>query len=421
MKLSVLSPDDGGGGIATFYAQFNSSNVDELKIEVISADPFRQRNLEFPVWQTLPFILQQMLAAAEAGFAEALVEPCGILEVCDWPLGFVPAVIGQRVPYIVQCHGSLGQLAEHDPQVGGELAETFVQLIEPLLLRSAHRIQTYSVANQRFWERTTGRRIDMIRPAFSLPILPSIESIDPVGRVFGRLQRWKGPHILCDALRLLEGLAPQVEWFGRAKPWASGEWPADRRLAAVFPDIWGVNLHHRPAIPREHVFTLQSSALFNVVPSTWDVFNFTAVESMAAARPTIVSTGAGASELIIDGENGFTFENGNAEALADVIDRVLSMSESRRREIGAEGRKTIQIELDPARIGEQRVAAYEEAIRSFHESPPEKPHEWLVRMLTPQPSAGPDYNSFLDPVPLRAMGKHIARRIVNKVRSITPR
>jgi hypothetical protein len=311
----------------------------------------------------------------------------------------------------------MGQIAEHDPQQGAELEQAFVQLFEPQLLRCAHRVQTYSIANQRFWERGTGRAVHMIRPAYLLPPLPNNLEVETSGRVFGRLQRWKGPHILCEALRLLGGRAPQIEWFGGVKPWASGEWPADRRLAADFPGVWSVSLHHRPAIPREQVFALQASALFNVVPSTWDVFNFTAVESMAAARPTIVSTGAGASELIIDGQNGFTFENGNPEALAAVIDRVLSMTESRRREIGAAGRMTIQVELDPARIGEQRAAAYEEAIRSFHDSPPQKPHEWLVRMLTPEPAAGPDFNPFLDPVPLRAMGKHMARRIANKFRS----
>lgn len=421
-KIAILLPDAGGGGIGTFYASYlREAIVADQESLAISADPFAFPNGGDRLnTACLPASLTNYLAVAQSAYDHARRAGADILETCDWPLGFVPAVVEQRMPYIVQCHGSLGQIAEHDPQVGGELAEAFVQLIEPLLLRSAHRIQTSTVANRRFWERATGRSVDMIRPAFSLPILPNVVSIDPIGRVFGRLQRWKGPHILCEALRLLEGRAPQIEWFGSVKPWASGDWPADRQLAADFPSVWGVSLHHRPAIRREQVFALQASALFNVVPSTWDVFNFTAVESMAAARPTIVSTGAGASELIIEGENGFTFENGNAEALADVIDRVLSMTESRRREIGAAGRKTIQVQLNPARIGEQRAAAYEEAIRSFHESPPQKPHEWLVRMLTPQPGARPDFNSFLDPVPLRAMGKHMARRIANKFRSMMP-
>ncbi|MGE3914217.1 MAG: glycosyltransferase [Hyphomicrobiaceae bacterium] len=133
------------------------------------------------------------------------------------------------------------------------------------------------------------------------------------------------------------------------------------------------------------------------------------------ARPTIVSTGAGASELIIEGENGFTFKNGDAEALAGVIDRVMSIPEARRREIGANGRETIRSELDPARIAEQRRAAYEEAISSFHSSPPQRPNEWLVNMLTPRPGPIRDFDALLSPVPLRAMGKHMAHRIRNKL------
>ncbi|MBY0227562.1 MAG: glycosyltransferase [Hyphomicrobium sp.] len=417
ISSTVLLPDLGSGGIHSFYAPSLAGNlIEALHPNAIDADPFTRTlddtNNHLPLF---PRTLSRYLAVANDAYVRGLAKGADILEVCDWPLGFVPAVLEQRIPYIVQCHGSMGQLAEHDPQQGADLEQALVQLIEPQLLRCAHRVQTYSRANQRFWEHVTGRAVDMIRPAFPLPQLPSDLAIENVGRVFGRLQRWKGPHILCEALRLLESRGPQIRWHGGVKPWASGEWPADRRLAVDFPGVWGVSLHHAPAIPREHVFALQATAMFNVVPSTWDVFNFTAVESMAAARPTIVSTGAGASELIIDGENGFTFEAGSAKALAAVIDRVLSMPERRRREIGAAGRETIRIDLDPARIAEQRLAAYDEAIRSFHASRPQKPNDWLIRMLKSEPNASCGFEALLDPVPLRAMGGHFARRVAKKL------
>lgn len=418
--ISVLffipEPLNASGGIATFY----SANVDNIcfRSSLIDANPFsfasthRRHGLS-----GLPPSLSHLIEVARNAFSRRFETEVDVIETCDWPLGFLPAVFGQSMPYIVQCHGSMGQIAAHDPQQGAELQEAFVQLIEPQLLRYAHRVQTYSLANKCFWEAATGRPVEMIRPAFALPPLPQDVEIDGVGRVFGRLQRWKGPHILCEALGHLGTRSPQIHWHGGVKPWASGDWPADRRLAADFPDVWNVSFHHRDAMSRDRVFALQASALFNVVPSTWDVFNFTAVESMAAARPTIVSTGAGASELIVDGENGFTFENGNSAALADVIERVVSMPEARRREIGNAGRETIQIELDPTRIAQQRLVAYREAIDSFHASPPPKPHEWLQRLLTPEPGANGNFNALLDPVPLRAMGKHMARRIASKLRT----
>lgn len=416
-RVAHVIPDPGGGGIYTFYtAGFGRSNAKQFCCVAIDANPFSMRRHDSSSsHNALPPSLSHYLAVAREAHARAVATGVDIIETCDWPLGFVPAVIEQRMPYIVQCHGSMGQIAGHDTQEGAELEEALVQLVEPQLLRYAHRMQTYSYANKRFWEEATGRSVEMIRPAFPLPPLPGNAGIDDVGRAFGRLQRWKGPHILCEAIRLLGSRAPQIHWYGGVKSWKSGDCPADRRLARDFPGVWGESFHHRNAIPRDEVFHLQASALFNVIPSTWDVFNFTAVESMAAARPTIVSTGAGASELIVDGENGFTFENENAQALAAVLDRVLSMPEARRREIGSAGRETIRVELDPVRIAEQRAAAYEEAILSFQAGPPKTPHDWLNSLLSSRPGENAGFGAFLSPVPLRAMARHMGQRMLVKL------
>lgn len=418
MKLAVLSPDDGGGGIATFYSEFSGFCSDSLTCNIISANPFQPSQTRRLVWRTLPLELQSMLRTAEASYASAASKGVAIIEVCDWPLNFVPAVLRQELPYVVQCHGSMGQIAEHDSQERSQLLEALVQLIEPQLLRTAHLVQTYSRANQKFWEQKTGRDVTLIRPPFkTLPIQGQV-TISDYGRAFGRLQRWKGPHVLCEALRLLGSKAVHVEWYGGVKPWGRDTEPANKRLSLDFPTVWESIFFHKPALPRRDVAALQQTALFNVVPSTWDVFNFTAVEAMAAARPTIVSTGAGASELVVDGENGFVFENGNSEALAMVIDRVLSMPERRRSEIGRAGRATIEMELEPRAIMRSRTEAYYAAVDKFEKSPPPKPDDWLVHLLSPRSDGIENFDALLDPVPLKAMGEHFVRRVIDKVRKI---
>ncbi|MGE3914218.1 MAG: hypothetical protein AB7F78_00855 [Hyphomicrobiaceae bacterium] len=287
ISLAILLPDSGGGGINTFYAPYLLGNKGAFQRSIaIDANPFaHQLDVDADHLPILPPPLNIYLAVARDAYARALESKADVLETCDWPLSFAPAVLEQRAPYIVQCHGSMGQIAEYDPQEGAGLLEAIVQLIEPQLLQCAHRIQTSTHANQSFWERTTGRSVQLIRPAFALPPLPSDLTVQPIGRAFGRLQRWKGPHILCEALVRLGKHAPQIDWHGGVKPWGSGDWPADRRIATDFPGVFGVSFHHRPAIPRDEVLKLQASALFNVIPSTWDVFNFTAVESMAARVP----------------------------------------------------------------------------------------------------------------------------------------
>lgn len=64
-----------------------------------------------------------------------------------------------------------------------------------------------------------------------------------------------------------------------------------------------------------------------VAPSIEDTFNLAVLEAMANYKPCIVSTNAGASEIIKDGENGFVFEiGGNSER--DLADKMILFMQS---------------------------------------------------------------------------------------------
>ena len=437
-RIVFIVPDCGEGGLFQFYNQLIPELAHRAEVHVIFASPYHSpqapsiagvkchflpaegaitasNQLAKGPLAIAPDIVRSLAVAHRAWKAALLLEP-DCVEMCDWPLSFVPAVLDQSVPYIIQCHGSMGQIAEHDPQPGQGLAPSILHLIEPQLISAAHCVQTYSESNAGFWANMARRPVPVIRPAFALPTLPrGSQEIADSAAVLGRLQRWKGPDILCDALRLLGSRAPDVDWYGGVKPWGGIGLTADRFLAEGYPDIWAHKFHHHAAVPRHAVVGIQARALFNIVPSTWDVFNFTAVEAMAAGRPTIVSTGAGASELIADGVNGFTFANQDPADLAAAIDRVLSLSDQQRRDIGMAGRETVRTELDPARIAEQRLVAYEEAIHSFKGSPPRKPGHWITNLLASPPPHLIDPSELLAAFPMRILGKHLGNRLARKI------
>ena len=418
-KIVFVSGDGGGGGIWRYSMETVEALSKVADVSFLIADPFAgQGNAKANCDSTLPVIprLSAMIETARFAWKEAEALEPDIVELGDWPLGFVPAVLKQTIPYIVQCHGSIGQIAEHDPLKELQFENSMAQLIEPALLAKAHRVQSLSRSNANFWSEMTGRPVQMIRPAFRLPDLPGdLGVVSEAAAVFGRLQRWKGPHILCEALRLLEGRAPLVDWYGGMKPWEAGHQSTGQFLAKAYPDVWGTKLRHYGTVPRPTVAQIQAKAVFNIVPSTWDVFNFTAVESMAAARPTFVSTGAGASELIVDGENGFLFANESPESLAAAIDQVMSMPEKRRREVGKAGRETVLVELDPAKIAAQRLAAYEEAIQSFAASPPPRPNTWLANFIDPALENRLEVEDLLELYPIRIIGRHLKDRTLRKL------
>ena len=151
-----------------------------------------------------------------------------------------------------------------------------------------------------------------------------------------------------------------------------------------------------------------------VVPSLWDTFNFTCVEAMGPATPVICSTGAGASELIQDGVNGFTFENGAANALARALERLLALDEDARRRLGEAGRQLVLRELHPEAICRRRLAANEE-VQRMGPRDPLPPDDWLRMACEPGQASESDSLDFLDHLPLRSLVGHGARRALRKL------
>jgi glycogen(starch) synthase len=60
-----------------------------------------------------------------------------------------------------------------------------------------------------------------------------------------------------------------------------------------------------------------------VIPSLYEPFGVVALEALAAGAPLIVARTGGLAELIVDTDAGLTFEPGNPEDLAHVVEMVL--------------------------------------------------------------------------------------------------
>ena len=85
------------------------------------------------------------------------------------------------------------------------------------------------------------------------------------------------------------------------------------------------------------------------IPSVCDGWASTVNEAMALGLPTIVSEGAGASELIIHNRNGLKVPSQDSDAIFDSLLKLLR-DENLRYRMGVEGRITIQRVLDRSQI-----------------------------------------------------------------------
>jgi len=393
-----------GGGISTAHG---------IETEILDSDLFAKYMQQFTRYQIAPK-LQRHLAAAWALREQARKGPTpDIVEATDWGLLFVPWMLRDGPPLVTTLHGSIGQIAHHDPLDGEQLADSVIQLIEMLGLSSIEGVQSYSTNNVQLWEQKLGRKVDLVRPVFCSHGVPAVNA-ERTGRglVVGRVQRWKGPHILCEAMQLLGEKAPDVDWIGRDVPIHNQGGSTARDLFRTWPDIWGRRIHHLPGESPEQIHLRQQTAGFVIVPSIWDVFNFTCIEAMAAGAAVVCSSGVGASDLIDNGVTGYISAATSGRSLADNIESLLSLGPRRRAEIGNAGAEAIRRALAPDAVLPHRLDVYG-AISRQGRTPPD---EWLAHVCTPDETVT-SLDSSLNEIPLRRLLDHSLRRIWRKFSS----
>lgn len=440
MKLLFIIPEYlpySGGGIVTFYqnvlpkivAQGHQVNVvvssafisklpmyklDGVTVDFLDSDVVSANCNKFNHYRATPE-LQRHLAAAWAAW-EYVERGKGydIVETTDWGLLFVPWIVEPESPAtVIQLHGSIGQIELYDPQQGNELQGNLTRLLEVGLLSCADELQTNSQLNAQDWSLLTGREVTYIPPAWlSNSNLEMLNEESTHGLVVGRIQYWKGPIVLCEALRLLGNAAPIIDWIGRDMPYKESSTSMSSYLAQTYPDIWGVKIRPLGLQPPEVTARLQAAAKFIVVPSIWDVCNYTVIEGMGYAKVVVCSQGAGAASLIVNQKNGLTFPTNDPVALAKCLETVQSMDADARKRIGMLAQQTIQTNLEPSYVVKQRIQAYEQLLNwgKF----PQRANPWLVNTVRPRSPLNQPL-AFLDRLPLREISQYTLHRGLTKL------
>ena len=440
MKLLFVLPEylpQSGGGIITFYRMLLPELVraghqvkvlvgsgvvaevarppvliDGVSVELLDVTLLEAYKAKFARYAAVPGLRRHLAAAWALREQARNGEGFDPVESTDWGLLFLPWVIEDGPPALVQLHGSCGQIDVNDPVAGEELQGELIRLLEIQALARADGLQTYSDANARAWTRQLGTDVACVLPAWKpLHAVPDPAPRSERGLVVGRVQNWKGPHVLCAALRLLGDRAPVIEWIGRDTRLGKRGVPTSDSLARAYPDIWNVRLIHRPQLPPDQVANAQAAAAFAVVPSTWDMFNLTAVEAMAAGTPVICSTGAGASQLVSDGVNGFVFGSEDAAALAAAIERCLALTPDERAALTASAGQTIRDQLDPQANARLRAERYREI--GVSRRAPAPSGDWLRRACAPQDAPVTEL-AFLDHLPWSPLARYVWHRALER-------
>jgi glycosyltransferase involved in cell wall biosynthesis len=344
-----------------------------------------------------------------------------IVECTDWGLFFVPWLFKQTSPsLLIRLHGSAGQIVLHERHRGYEQSDSTTQLIEASLIPRAALRSTYSRNNQLFWKAQTLQDVQYCPPPYEvLELGTSCYPRSSRGLVVGRIQIWKGAETLCSALRMLGSSSPVIDWVGRSVSSTDGVTTYSNQLAAQYPDVWGSKVIPLPQEPPNAIVKRQASAAFVIVPSDWDVFNLTTVEAMAQGCVVICSQGAGAADLIHHGKNGFLFEAGNSEQLANQIRDVQNLAFHEQAAIGRAARQAIVDQLHPDQVARCVVKELEAAMALKNRIPMSS--DLLHHSLSPHqfsPDREGNFLASLDRIDLKSLLRYLSTRMARRLLGI---
>ncbi|MCW2284298.1 glycosyltransferase involved in cell wall biosynthesis [Rhodoblastus acidophilus] len=430
MKICFIVPEYGAahGGIATYYIHLVHALRDMgLDVSLIEGSGFAQprwilpRDIvvqvesagdEFQHLDAAPSLKRMLRAAWRVWNEVRRAGPFDVIEVVDFALLATPAILEPIAPTLFRLHGSMGQISRFEPNSGLAVDHALAFALETEILKHVDACETPSVANADYWKRQSGRPVRCVRPCWK-PIseVTSRSEVDGLIRVFGRIQAWKGPNVVAEAWSSAPDL-PDIDWHGRDVATSARGGSTDAELRRNHHHTWGVRIHPRQPVAPEQVARLQSRSLLNLVPSTWDVFNFTAVEAMASGRPVLCSDKAGASEMIEDGRNGFVYDGDSPHALADAVRSALSLGPKRLAQIGAEGKACIVEALRPETRALEHLDGYAAAIRAS-DLPAVGIPDWFKAMALPREHGG-SRHTHLDQHALRELVNYVVERSLYK-------
>jgi len=154
--------------------------------------------------------------------------------------------------------------------------------------------------------------------------------------------RWVTEKGVPTLLKAMQKVASDVHLVmvgtGELEPWIQSqliESRLDSRVTLLGPR-WG-----------DELLDLIRQCMAVVIPSEWyDSLPLILCQANAMSRPVIASRINGIPEYIREGVNGFLFEPGDVESLAETIDRLASMSASEHIALSRSSRQYAETELD---------------------------------------------------------------------------
>jgi glycogen(starch) synthase len=179
----------------------------------------------------------------------------------------------------------------------------------------------------------------------------------------GRVNHWKGTHLLMKAIPLVLERKPTARFVLVGADAFSYRGHASMReyLLGLLPQNCRDSVLFKGRLPHHEVGAQFQRASVCVFPSLFEVFGYTCLEAMTYGRAIVGSSNGGMSELLDDGRAGLLFTPPDYRELADKILSLLGDPDLRRT-LGARARERVLAKYDMGIVLERFVEYYRQAI-----------------------------------------------------------
>ena len=176
---------------------------------------------------------------------------------------------------------------------------------------------------------------------------------------FGQIKEVKGLDVLLRAMPRLVERNPETVLLVAGKVWKDdfGRYQKQIENSGIAENC----LLHIRYIPDSEVANYYAAADVVVLPYRRIYQSGVLLMAMSYARAVIVSDIEGMTEVVSDGDNGYVFPDGDAEALAGKLDKVLSDPDGLRL-VGEQALSYVRENNDWGRIGAMTASCYESAL-----------------------------------------------------------
>lgn len=182
----------------------------------------------------------------------------------------------------------------------------------------------------------------------------------PVILLPGRITRWKGQHLLIEALAKMKNRNFYCVIAG-------DEQGRQEYVNSLWELVNKYKLNDKVCIKGKILDMPAAMMVANVVLSTAiepEAFGRISIEGQAMGKIVVASNIGGSVETIVDGTTGKLFESNDAQSLAEAIDWALGLDAAAKKKIATAGIKNVKDNFTKQIMCDKTVEVYQELINS---------------------------------------------------------